>query len=104
VSFTKSVSFKRGEFVQAEDSDSIIGTGKTAALPATGKLRIVTLGAPAEPQRRFGPRRRIIAAVRHERRRADRRRTKPGIDGLLRMVLADAWQDNPRVLGLRLFG
>ncbi len=88
--------------MQAEDSDSIIQTGETAALPAIGNLRIAALGAPEEPQRRFGPRRRIIAAVRHERRRADRRRTKPGIDGLLRMVLADAWQDYPRVLGLRL--
>ena len=90
--------------MQAEDSDSIIGTGKTAALPATGKLRIVTLDAPAEPQRRFGPRRRIVAAVQHERRRADRRRTKPGIDGLLRMVLGDVWQGNSRMLGLRLIG
>jgi hypothetical protein len=88
--------------VEAEDSDSIIQTGETAALPAIGKLRIIALDTSAEPQRRFGPRRRIVAAVQQERRRADRRRTKPGIDGLLRMVLADVWQDNPRMLGLRL--
>jgi len=88
--------------VRAEDSDSIIETGANAELPAVGELRLIALDAPNEPQRRFGPRRRIVDAVLHERRRADRRRAKPGIDGLLRMVLADAWQDNPNTFRLRL--
>jgi hypothetical protein len=91
----------RGEIVQAEDSDSVIQDGDRAALPAIGKLRLTALDAAANPQRRFGPRRRIMAAVHHERRRTDRRKAKPGIDGLLRMVLADAWQVGPNRLGLR---
>jgi len=88
--------------VRAEDPDSIIKTGDNAELPAIGELRLIALHASDEPQRRFGPRRRIVAAVQNERRRADRRRAKPGIDGLLRMVLADAWQDKPNALRLRL--
>jgi hypothetical protein len=88
--------------VHAEDPDSTIEAGENAELPAIGELRLVALDAPAEPQRRFGPRRRIVAAVLNERRRADRRRAKPGIDGLLRMVLADAWQDTTNGLRLRL--
>jgi hypothetical protein len=54
------------------------------------------------PQRRSGPRRRVIATVRYECSQVDRRRSKLGIDGLLRMVLADIWQDNPHAIGLRL--
>jgi hypothetical protein len=92
----------RGEIVQAEDSDSITQTGDAAALPAIGELRVTALDDAATPQRRFGPRRRIISVVRDERRRADRRGAKPGLDGLLRMVLADAWQDSPRMFGLRM--
>jgi hypothetical protein len=88
--------------VQAEDPDSITQTGEAAALPAIGELRLIALDAPDEPQRRFGPRRRLIASVFLERRRADRRRAKPGVDGLLRMVLADGWQDNPNAMRLRL--
>jgi hypothetical protein len=88
--------------VQAEDPDTITKPGADAELPAVGELRLVALDAPNEPQRRFGPRRRIVAAVLQERRRGDRRRAKPGIDGLLRMVLADAWQDDPSALRLRL--
>jgi hypothetical protein len=88
--------------VEAEDSDSTTQTGETAALPAIGELRLVALDVPEQPQRRFGVRRRIVAAVQRERRHGDRRRATPGIDGLLRMVLADAWQDNPRMFGLRL--
>jgi hypothetical protein len=88
--------------VPAEDSRSINQTGETAALPAIGELRLIALDAPEQPQRRFGPRRRIVGAVRSERRHGDRRRSTPGIDGLLRTVLADVWQDNPRMFGLRL--
>ena len=73
--------------MQAEDPDSITQTGNSAALPAIGEMRLIALDASDESQRRFGPRRRIIAAVLHERRRADRRRAKPGNDGLLRLVL-----------------
>jgi hypothetical protein len=88
--------------VQAEDPDSITQTGENSALPAIGELRLIALEAPSTPQRRFGPRRRIVAAIMLERRRADRRREKPGIDGLLRMVLADTWQHNPNAMRLRL--
>ena len=88
--------------MQAEDPDSITQTGDRAALPAIGELRLIATDVPDEPRRRFGPRRRIAAAVLQERRRADRRRAKPGIDGLLRMVLADMWQDGPSALRLRL--
>jgi hypothetical protein len=88
--------------VQAEDPDSITQTGDSAELPAIGELRLIALDATSEPQRRFGPRRRMVAAVVNERRRAERRRAKPGIDGLLRMVLADMWQDGPSALRLRL--
>ena len=87
--------------MQAEDSDGITQTGESAALPAMGKLRIIAVEPCQTPQRRFGPRRQIIDAMRCERRGADRRRAKPGIDGLLRVVLADAWQDNPETFGLR---
>jgi hypothetical protein len=87
--------------VQAKDPDSITQTSERTALPAIGELRLTALEAHSAPQRRFGPRRRIVAAVFSERRRADRRE-KPGIDGLLRMVLADVWQDNPNAMRLRL--
>jgi hypothetical protein len=55
-------------------------------------LRLVALEPSAPPQHRRLPRRRIVMVVTVERRRGDRRRAKPGIDGLLRTVLADGWQ------------
>lgn len=88
--------------MQTEDPDSINQAGRSAALPAIGELHLVAPDVLDEPQRRFGPRRRTVGAVLLERRRADRRRAKPGIDGLLRMVLADMWQDTPKAVHLRL--
>jgi hypothetical protein len=77
--------------VHTEDSDSVILKGLAAALPALSGLRLIPLNSGETPQRRRFPRRRIVARVHLERRQADRRRAKPGIDGLLRTVLADNW-------------
>jgi hypothetical protein len=80
--------------VQTDDSD---GVAKPRAMPlpfvpAVGRLRLITLESPHPPQRRRTPRRRLVQAVSFDRRRADRRSAKPGIDGLLRTVLADDWR------------
>lgn len=65
--------------------------------PARGGLRLVVLDdTPATDQRRRAPRRRLVAGCLVERRGPDRRRAKPGLDGLLRTVLADDWK--PRVV------
>jgi hypothetical protein len=61
-------------------------------LPAIGGLRLIALDPPAIPQRRRAPRRRLVSALFIERRRSDRRENRPGIDGLLRTVLADHWE------------
>jgi hypothetical protein len=90
-----------GAIVQADDPDSNIEPGANAALPVIGKLRLIALDT-VTLQRRCGPRRRAAAAVEAERRRSERRKAKPGIDGLLRMVLADVWQEPPPSNGLRL--
>jgi hypothetical protein len=66
----------------------------SAADPAPSRLRhlrLVALADSVTPQRRRLPRRRTLAEVLLERRHADRRQAKPGIDGLLRRVLADDW-------------
>jgi hypothetical protein len=57
--------------------------------PDLGPLRLITLTTEAQ-KRRHVARRRIRAEFAIERRRSDRRRT-PGIDGLLRTVLAGDW-------------
>lgn len=80
-----------GDIVHTDDPDSIIDDGDTTALPSLAGLRLIELDPLTAPQRRRYPRRSIIAPVLLERRRGDRRRAKPGIDGLLRMVLADDW-------------
>jgi hypothetical protein len=74
-----------------EDSDGIMQSTDVDKLPIVGGLRLVALNEPDLPQRRRAPRRRDISAFLVERRRSDRRRSKPGLDGLLRTVLADDW-------------
>ena len=75
-----------------DDSSRIERRTNGAAFPAVAALRIIPLEQPSIPQRRTSPRRRLVEAVAFDRRRRDRRNAKPGIDGLLRMVLADDWQ------------
>jgi hypothetical protein len=77
--------------VYTEDSDDMEYVGETAALPQLAGLRLIALDARMTPARRRYPRRRVVASVVIERRRGDRRHAKPGIDGLLRTVLADDW-------------
>jgi hypothetical protein len=80
-----------GEHVLPKDSDRNT-QGDAALLAAIGGLRLIALDALALPQRRRTPRRRDVGAFLVERRRCDRRQAKPGIDGLLRTVLSDDWQ------------
>jgi hypothetical protein len=80
-----------GDIVHMNDPDSIIDDGDSVVLPSLAGLRLIELDPSAPPARRRAPRRFIIAPVLLEQRRGDRRRTKPGIDGLLRVVLADDW-------------
>ncbi len=78
--------------MHTNDSNRFIDSAEPGVTPAVGPIRIVALHAPdGAPQRRRMPRRQIIATFAVERRRADRRQAKPGLDGLLRMVLADDW-------------
>ena len=78
--------------MHTEDWDSVPDSGEIAALPTIGALRLIALNVPTALARRRAPRRRMVAGIRIERRRAERRHAIPGIDGLLRMVLADDWK------------
>jgi hypothetical protein len=80
--------------MQSEDFDSSRRKREGTALPAVAPLQLITLQEPEPQQRRRAPRRRTFAQFLIERRRADRRTAKPGIDGLLRMVLADDWEQS----------
>lgn len=80
-----------GDIVHTDDPDSIIDNGDFVGLPSLAGFRLIELDPLTSPARRRSPRRSVVAPILFERRRADRRRTKPGIDGLLRMVLADDW-------------
>jgi hypothetical protein len=81
-----------GDIVHTEDSDNFPQSADTVAPRKIGALRLLAFHLPAEPARRHAPRRRFITSVLFERRHAERRRGIPGIDGLLRMVLADRWK------------
>ncbi len=74
-----------------EDANFVTPAGD-AALPAVGALRFITLHAAADTVRRRAARRRSTKHVAFERRHGDRRLAKPGIDGLLRTILADDWE------------
>jgi hypothetical protein len=78
--------------MQTDDPDDFAQTDRTSRVPELGRLRLIALDGPPLPQRRRAPRRQLVAAVALERRHADRRCAKPGIDGLLRTVLADEWK------------
>lgn len=75
-----------------DESDDSAQTRTASVTPAVGRLRLIALDPADAPARRRAPRRRLVVAVGFERRQADRRRAKPGIDGLLRTVLADDWE------------
>jgi hypothetical protein len=79
------------KIVHSEDPHKHLAL-RAVPLLAVTPLRLVSIDVPAVPQRRRTPRRRVLAAFLIERRSGDRRETKPGIDGLLRMVLADDWK------------
>ncbi len=78
--------------MQTEDPNCSSCNAEAAVLQTVGQLRLATLDGDKAPQRRRTPRRRLVAPVLTDRRRADRRHTMPGVDGLLRTVLADDWR------------
>jgi hypothetical protein len=88
---------RSGPYRRAREPHGIIDDSPDmTALPSSGDLRLVALEPSAPPQRRRLSRRRIVMVVTVERRRADRRRAEPGIDGLLRAVVAAGGRIVPR--------
>jgi hypothetical protein len=77
--------------LHTDDSDQVNQSSETTTHPAVGPIRLITFHTSDELKRRSFPRRKMAAAFAIERRRGDRRRAKPGIDGLLRTVLAGDW-------------
>ena len=78
--------------MQTNDFDGAIEADVQAVKPPAAFLRLVAVHASPVPQRRRAPRRQLVMSVAVERRGDDRRKRKPGIDGLLRMVLSDSWR------------
>ncbi len=77
--------------MHTEDSQDA-SADEQGAPARTGALRLVASNDISGAE----PRRRLVAGCLAERRATDRRRAKPGLDGLLRTVLADDWK--PRAL------
>jgi hypothetical protein len=78
--------------LQTEDPNRASRLGDADVLPAVGRFRVINIDTYDIPQRRTMPRRRLVMPVANDRRCGDRREAKPGVDGLLRLVLADDWQ------------
>ena len=74
-----------------DDIDNIEIAAAARAPLSVRPLRVAALHAAEVPQRRRAPRRQTVEPVAHERRNADRRQRRPGLDGLLRLVLSDNW-------------
>ncbi len=83
-----------------EDPDNT-SESSVRAVPDVGELHVTTLHESDVPQRRGMLRRRVVQPVAAERRKYHRRRAQPGVDGLLRTVLSDAWKPLPRTLPRR---
>ncbi len=75
-----------------EDPDRDSRSSGTPHHHPVGELRLIALDEASIPQRRRTPRRRLVMPVAADRRRTERRRTMPGVDGLMRTVLADDWR------------
>ena len=81
-----------GETLSIDDIDNIQTHTTAASAPLSVRpLRVAALHAVEVPQRRRAPRRQTVEPVAVERRRADRRQSRSGLDGLLRLVLSDNW-------------